>query len=61
MPLSQFIRETLSDKAKDLLDCSHPFEMIRIFPWAQLCTKCGKRLTKEEEHQLRDLTKPLQM
>jgi hypothetical protein len=44
MSLSQFIRETLNARAVDLLDCAHPTNMRRWYPWAEFCLKCETRL-----------------
>lgn len=44
IPLSQFIRDLLNDKAQELLDCSHPINMRRYYPWAEFCLKCDTRL-----------------
>lgn len=53
MPVSQFIRETLNEKAKSLLECDHPLESMILYPWAQICKQCGKRLSEEEKYELR--------
>lgn len=42
--LSSWIRETLDEKARSILECDHPMNMTRFYPWATICTKCGKRL-----------------
>lgn len=42
--LSAWIRNTLNAEAKRLLECEHPMNMMRFYPWAKICTKCGKRL-----------------
>lgn len=42
--LSAWIRNTLNSEAKRLLECEHPMNMTRFYPWATICTKCGKRL-----------------
>ena len=44
IPLSQFIRDLLNEKAQELLDCSHPINMRRYYPWAEFCLKCDTRL-----------------
>lgn len=43
--LSAWIRNTLNNEAKRLLECDHPMNMTRFYPWATICTKCGKRLS----------------
>lgn len=42
--LSSWIRTTLNNAARNLLECDHPMNMTRFYPWATICTKCGKRL-----------------
>jgi len=42
--LSAWIRDTLNAKARTFLECEHPSEMIRSYPWATVCTKCNRRL-----------------
>jgi hypothetical protein len=42
--LSSWIRTNLNNAAKTLLECEHPANMTRFYPWATICTKCGKRL-----------------
>lgn len=42
--LSSWIRETLNTAARNILECDHPTNMTRFYPWATICTKCGKRL-----------------
>lgn len=42
--LSQFIRDTLNDAANQLLDCTHPTDQRRYYPWAEFCLKCESRL-----------------
>jgi hypothetical protein len=42
--MSAWIRDVLNAAAKELLDCDHPMNMVRFYPWSQICLKCGKRL-----------------
>jgi len=42
--LSQFIRDTLNIRAKELLECTHPTDQRRFYPWAEFCLKCNTRL-----------------
>lgn len=42
--LSAWIRNTLNEEAKRILECDHPMNMTRFYPWAKICTKCGQRL-----------------
>ena len=42
--LAEFVREVMNAKAAELLDCQHPLEYRRQYPWSDVCLKCGKRL-----------------
>lgn len=42
--MSEFIRGCCNEKAQELLDCDHPLNMRRYYPWAEFCLKCGQRL-----------------
>jgi predicted HicB family RNase H-like nuclease len=42
--MAEFIRGCCNEKARDLLDCGHPLNMRRYYPWAEFCLKCGQRL-----------------
>jgi predicted HicB family RNase H-like nuclease len=42
--MSEFIRNTCNDAAADILDCKHPVEFRKIYPWSDVCLKCGTRL-----------------
>lgn len=42
--LSEFIRDCLNAKATELLDCSHPLNQRRWYPWSEMCLACGQRL-----------------
>lgn len=42
--LSAWIRNVLNAEAKRILECDHPMNMMRFYPWAKICTKCGQRL-----------------
>jgi len=44
VPLSQFIRDLLNARATELLECSHPVNQRRYYPWAEFCLKCDTRL-----------------
>lgn len=42
--VSEFIRKVLNDAAANILDCSHPLNQRRYYPWAEFCLECGNRL-----------------
>lgn len=42
--MSQMIRDSVNKSVSELLDCSHPVNQRRFYPWAEFCLKCGLRL-----------------
>lgn len=44
MTLSDFIRTCCNERARDILDCAHPIDQRRYYPWSETCLKCGLRL-----------------
>lgn len=42
--LSEFIRDLVQTGASDVLECQHPQEALRQYPWSTVCLKCGQRL-----------------
>lgn len=42
--LSDFVRQCCDDAAGALLECQHPIQLRKTFPWAEICRGCGKRL-----------------
>jgi len=42
--MSAFIRETVNAQVSNILDCSHPINLRRYYPWAEFCLKCNMRL-----------------
>jgi hypothetical protein len=47
MTLSAWIRKALNESASNVLDCPHPIDLIRFYPWAggkKVCTRCRQRL-----------------
>lgn len=41
--LSDFLRRAANASATDVLDCKHPAEFMKWYPWGNRCTKCGER------------------
>jgi len=41
--LSEFIRNAANGQASEVLDCKHPPENLKWYPWGKRCTKCGLR------------------
>lgn len=42
--LSEFMRNSCNKAAGNILECSHPREMRKSYPWSERCLSCGKRL-----------------
>jgi predicted DNA binding CopG/RHH family protein len=42
--LSAWIRDSLNKGASDALDCPHPLNFRRFYPWAEICLSCHTRL-----------------
>jgi predicted DNA binding CopG/RHH family protein len=42
--LSAWIRDSLNKCASDALDCPHPLNFRRFYPWAEICLACSTRL-----------------
>lgn len=43
--LSALIRETMNGRVTAILDCTHPPQFRKEYPWASFCTKCDMRLS----------------
>jgi len=41
--LSEFVRTNCNKAADSLLDCQHPAEMRKVYPWSERCMACGER------------------
>lgn len=42
--VSELVRGLLNERAAGVLDCVHPVNMRRVYPWAESCLACGVRL-----------------
>ena len=45
--MSELAREAIRNYIKahyESLECQHPMENRKVYPWAEICSKCGKRL-----------------
>ena len=42
--LSSWIRDSLNKTAAEALDCVHPLNSRRFYPWAEICLACNTRL-----------------
>lgn len=48
--MAEFMRNACNEKAESLLDCSHPMNQIRYYPWAVTCLACGMRLSQKRDN-----------
>ena len=44
LTMSDFIRRAINEVTAETLDCSHPLNQRRWYPWAEFCLACGQRL-----------------
>lgn len=44
MTMSDFIRTAVDEVTRETLDCTHPLNQRRYYPWSEFCLKCGQRL-----------------
>lgn len=44
MSLAEFVRRVVNDATALELDCPHPHNMRKVYPWSESCTKCGARI-----------------
>ena len=42
--MSQLIRDSVNNSVAGILDCQHPINRRRYYPWAEFCLECGQRL-----------------
>jgi hypothetical protein len=42
--LSEFLRNAANKLANDVLECKHPAESLKWFPWGTRCLLCGEKL-----------------
>ena len=48
--MAEFIRDCVNITVKDVLDCPHPSNMKRFFPWATKCLQCGQTIETNDKH-----------
>ena len=44
LSLSEFMRAVVGGATAEVLDCQHPLNQRRWYPWAEFCLACGNRL-----------------
>jgi predicted HicB family RNase H-like nuclease len=42
--MAEFIRDAVNVAAKNALECEHPVEMRKSYPWSEFCLKCNSRI-----------------
>lgn len=42
--MSEFVRNTVVEKSRELIECQHPMSHRKSYPWSEFCMKCGKKL-----------------
>jgi predicted HicB family RNase H-like nuclease len=42
--MAEFIRDAVNAAAKNALECDHPVEMRKSYPWSEFCLKCSNRI-----------------
>lgn len=42
--MAEFIRAAADKAAAETLDCNHPADQRRWYPWAEVCMRCGTQL-----------------
>lgn len=48
--MAEFMRNACNEKAGTLLDCPHPTNQVRYYPWAVTCLACGTRLSEKKDN-----------
>jgi hypothetical protein len=51
--MSEFVRACCNAAAGETLDCQHPVEMTRFYPWGKTCLKCGTKFFTEKSKSYR--------
>lgn len=44
LSLAEFLRDTINQKVIEILDCAHPQDMRKSYPWSEFCMRCNKRI-----------------
>lgn len=44
LSMAEMIRELCNKYASETLDCQHPLEFRKSYPWAIICKKCNTRM-----------------
>ena len=46
--MAELIRDAVNAACIPILDCPHPSEMKRFYPWATTCLQCGEKWVTEK-------------
>jgi predicted HicB family RNase H-like nuclease len=42
--MAEFIRDACNEASKNSLECQHPKEFRKVYPWSEFCLKCNHRI-----------------
>ena len=42
--MAEFVRRVCNEAASEELDCKHPIQYRKSYPWSERCTKCNTKL-----------------
>jgi len=42
--MAEFVRRVCNEAATEELDCKHPIQYRKSYPWSERCTRCNTRL-----------------
>jgi predicted HicB family RNase H-like nuclease len=42
--MAEFIRDVCNEASKEALECRHPPEFRKSYPWSEFCLKCNHRI-----------------
>lgn len=42
--MAEFVRRVCNEAASEELDCKHPIQYRKSYPWSERCTRCNTRL-----------------
>lgn len=42
--MAEFIREAVNEACANIMDCTHPENMRKKYPWSEFCLRCEQRI-----------------
>lgn len=48
--MSEFVRRVAVQKASESVECQHPQNLRKRYPWADFCLKCGARVAERSDN-----------